>query len=175
MKNKLKIVFAVAILALALLACGESGNATSNTGSAVTPQASSTTSAAPKAFKVGDLVKLDNWQVKVNSVKTSTGGQFTSPKTGNIYLEVSVTLQNLSSETQDVSSLISFKLADSTGQSYTETVVEGAPNTPDGKVTANGKITGTLAYEVPKTMKSFSLSFTPDLTSTDQATWNLSV
>lgn len=172
MKRNILLIVAIVALALPFVACGTDTGAT---GSAVTPQTTSTTSAAPKSFKVGDTVKIGIWTVKVNSAKTNAGGDFIKPKSGNAFLVINVTVTNTDSKAQTISSALNFKLSDSTGQSYTETVVDNQKNPPDGTVAANGKSTGELAFEVPKTMHNYELQFIPDITSTDQATWTLSV
>lgn len=158
------------IISGVILACGDSAG---GAGTVVTPE--STGAPSQKTYTVGQTVALDGWEIKVNSVKESKGDDISQPKSGNIYLEVSVTLKNTSTKAQTVSSIGSFKLADSSGQSYTESIVTNAPNPPDGTVAVNAKVTGTLSYEVPSKEKQFTLSFSPDLLSNDQATWSLSV
>ncbi len=177
MKKLFFLALALVALAIPFLACGSTASG-SDTGTAVTPNATSansTPTSAPKTFKVGDTVKIGDWTVKVNKVTTSKGGEFSTPKSGNIFLIVNVTATNMKSSAQSISSALNFKLADSTGQSYTETVVDNQKNPPDGTVNANSKVTGEIAYEVPKSEHNFTLAFQPDITSTDQATWNISI
>lgn len=168
MKRFWKLLLPIAIIICGALACGNSTDA----GTIATPLPSSV---APQTYKIGQLVALSGWDITVNSAKKSTGDDISKPKEGDIYLEISVTLQNTTTTTQSVSSLISFKLADSTGQSYSETIVTSAPNPPDGSVSPNQKTKGTLSYEVPKSEKTFTLSFSPDLTATTQSNWELTV
>lgn len=127
-----------------------------------------------QTFKVGDVVTVGtDWQVTVNSVKTSAGGNFDALKTGDTFLEISVTMKNISAQEQEASSLIFWSLKDSVGQHYDEAVVTDAPSTPDGKVAARDKLTGTLSYQVPLTQKQFELSFAPDPVSSGQTIWKL--
>lgn len=163
------IVAIVVVIAIVVIVTAANGK-THNTG------VSNNTTNSNRTFKVGDVVTVGtDWQVTVNSVKTSAGGDFNEPKTGDTFLEVSVTLKNISSQAQEASSLLFWSLKDSTGQQYDESVVTDAPNTPDGKVAAGDKLTGTLSYEVPltQTQKQFELSFAPDPTSTGQTIWKL--
>lgn len=156
------IVVVIAIVIAVTAANGKANNSRTNTTS------------SNQTFKVGDVVTVGtDWQVTVNSVKTSTGGDFDQPKTGDTFLEISVTMKNISAQEQDASSLIFWSLKDSTGQQYDEAVVTDAPSTPDGKVAAGDKLTGTLSYQVPLTQKQFELSFAPDPISTGQTIWKL--
>lgn len=161
------VVALVVVITMVVVVAAANGK-THNTG------ASNNTTNSNRTFKVGDVVTVGtDWQATVNSVKTSAGGDFNEPKTGDTFLEVSVTLKNISSQEQEASSLLFWSLKDSTGQQYDEAVVTDAPSTPDGKVAAEDKLTGTLSYEVPLTQKQFELSFAPDPISTGQTIWKL--
>ena len=126
-------------------------------------------------FAVGQVVKVgDTWDVSVNSVKTSKGDQFSVPKSGNTYLIIDLTMKNISAQEQDVSSLISFNLQDSTGLKYTETLTTMSDiHPPDGKVEAGAPLRGQLVYEVPISMKDYTLSFQADITSSGQTIWDI--
>lgn len=91
----------------------------------------------PSHFKVGQTVKVgDTWLVTVRSVKTSSGDQFDQPHAGHTFLLIDISLKNMSSSEQLVSSAANFTLRDSSGQEITETVTTFAPHPPDGKVEA---------------------------------------
>lgn len=161
----------VAIAAAVMLACG-SGTA-ANSGS--TTNGSTSASSSSKHFKAGDQVKVGNtYVVTVNSAKISQGDDVFQPKSGNTFLIVDVSLKNVSSQEQNVSSLLMFTLKDATGQQYNETVTDGA-TPPDGKVEAGDTLRGQLSYEVPQAQHSFTLAFQADITSSGQTIWDLSV
>lgn len=165
-KSPLAIVAVLGLSIMALLACGESSAAVATNGGG------NSSSASSQHFKAGQQVKFGDFVVTVNSVKTSTGDELTTPKAGNIILVVDVTIKNTSSKSQDVSSALDFTLQDATGQKYDETIISnGTP--PDGSVPAGGLLRGQLAYEVPKAQHKFTFSFQPDITSSDQAIWDL--
>ncbi len=86
-----------------------------------------------------------------------------------------VTMKNLSSQEQDVSSLAQWTLQDATGQKYDGTLDTDAGASLDGKVEAGSLLKGSLAYEVPKTMKSYTLAFEADLASAGETIWDISV
>jgi hypothetical protein len=165
----------IVISMFAFVACG--GSSSSNTGTAVTPTSTSAASTAPSTqhFKVGQTVKVgDTWEVTINSAKTSEGEQFLTPPAGHHYLIVDVTLKNISSQEQNVSSALNFTLQDSTGQKYTETILPGK-TPPDGKVEANSPLRGQLSYEVPTDQKAFTLAFEANIISGGQTNWDIHV
>ncbi|HEY7127687.1 MAG TPA: DUF4352 domain-containing protein [Ktedonobacterales bacterium] len=173
-RKRLIITFSVSFFVLIfILACGGTDTGGGNTGSVATGTVAAPTQASH--FKVGDQVKIgSDWLVIVNSVKTSKGSSFSPPQQGNTYLVVDVTVKNLGSQKQTVSSLLSFTLKDSTGQKYDEAITSGVGTPPDGDLTAGDQLKGQLVYEVPATQKQFTLAFNPDLTS-DPSIWDLSL
>lgn len=168
----LRTLGVMAAAAMVFLACGTSSTANSGT---TTGGSGGTSTSAPKHFKVGDQVKVGStYVVTVNSVKTSAGDDISKPKAGNTFLVVDVTLKNVSSAEQNVSSLLSFDLKDGTGQKYTETIVTGA-TPPDGKIEPGDQLRGQLPYEVPASQHAFAFSFQADITSSGQTIWDLSI
>jgi hypothetical protein len=165
---------ALCIVVGALIACGGSDNTGTKAG---TNEGASTKAAAPaQHFKVGDPVKVGNdWSVTVNSVKADTGGQYSSLKSGDVYLLVDVSMTNISNQEQTTSSIIDWTLKGTDGQKYDSSFFSGAPSAPDGKIEAGSPAKGTLSYEVPSSVKSFQLSFAPSILSGGQTIWDLSV
>lgn len=163
----------VLVAAVVFLACG--GSDAANAGTQVNSNTGGgQTSTTAKHFKAGDQVKVgDTYVVTVNSVKTSEGDDVFQPKSGNVFLIVDVTVKNVSSKEQDLSSILQFTLKDATGQKYDETIVSNA-TAPDGKVEAGDQVRGQLAYEVPAAQKSFTLAFEADIISGGQTIWDLS-
>ena len=164
----------VLIVAIVVISASHGGQASTNTTTG-SQGGQSAQSAGPKAYAVGQSAMLDGWTVTVNSAKTVQGGQYDSLKAGDVFLELDVSARNETGASQEFSSLISFKLKDATGQSYNETVSSAAPTSPDGNVANGTPIRGTLTYEVPASLKAFTLDFTPGFTSTDTVTWNIAI
>jgi Domain of unknown function (DUF4352) len=116
----------------------------------------------------------DTWVVTINSVKTNPGSDFTKPKSGNTFVIVDVTVKNISSSNQTVSSLLMFNLKDATGQQYNEAITDFT-KAPDGTVTPNSLLRGQLVYEVPSTDHTFTFSYQSDLTGSDITVWNVNI
>ena len=168
---KLAIIGMAALLVL--LACGESANVgTTVAGGGKT----SASTAVPKAsaFKLGDIVKVGDWQVTLNSVKSSAGGDFDTPKSGNVYLIVDATFQNISAKAQTLSTLLQVNLKDSTGQKYDTTIASSVvTSSPDGDVNAGDMVRGQIVWEVPTAMKQFVFAFKSDVFSSGYSIWNI--
>ena len=164
------------VLALVIMACGGSS---ANAGTSVGTSGNSTTttgsSSSNKHFKVGDQVKVgDTFIVTVNSFKTNPGDEFFKPKSGNKFVVVDVSLKNVSSDEQNISSLLQFTLKDATGQKYTETIISNV-TPPDGKLAAGDIIKGQIPYEVPTAQHDFTFAFEADIISGGQTIWDLHV
>lgn len=132
--------------------------------SASTPVGQPTAIPTPtSAHKIGDTVSIDGWQMTVEGLKSSQGGEFDSLQPGDTFLEIDVSLLNQTGQAQGMESFAAFTLKDSaTGQQYEQTFVSDAPARPDGRVPAGGKLRGTLAYEVPQAVHSFELDVSPN-------------
>ncbi len=126
-------------------------------------------------YKVGKTAQVSSWSMTVNSAKTSYGGPYDSLKPGNIFLVVDVTVKNGTGSSQNVSSALNFKLNDSTGQAYDETYMTGAKAPDDTALRDGAKLRGQLVYEVPKSMKQFTFTYQPDISASDQATWDINL
>jgi hypothetical protein len=163
------------IIVGALLACGESNTGTkSNSTNATSGQ--DKPAAPAQHFKVGETVKVgDVWQVVINSVKTDDGGQYSALKSGNVYLIADISLNNLSDKEQNTSSIMNWTLQGPDGQKYSQSIDPNAGASLDGKVAAGSPLKGVIAFEVPASVHSYELHFSPDIVSAGQTTWDLSV
>lgn len=173
----LPLLSLLGILALVIMACGSSS---ANTGTSVgnnsaTPTATSGGSGGSNHFKVGDQVKVGStYIVTVNSFKTNPGDDIFKPKSGNIFVVVDTTFKNVSSQEQDLSTLLLCGLKDSTGQKYTETIISGV-TPPDGKLAAGDVVKGQIVYEVPTSQHNFTFTFQENFTSDALTLWDLHV
>jgi hypothetical protein len=153
---------------------------TTNTGTAPNGNTPAATQGQPQGsqhFKVGEQVQVDDtWQVTVQSAKTSNGSGFYKPqKSGDVFLIFIVSMKNISSQEQTVSSLVQWSVQDSTGQKYSPTLDPDAGASLDGKVEAGSPLKGSLVYEIPKSVHQLTLAFEADITSPGQTIWDTHV
>lgn len=157
----------VGVAVVATVASGSSNTATSGESGDASAAAS-----APTTFKVGEPVTLGDDTLVVNSVQIPypSTNELSQPAAGNQFVAADVSVTNNGSDPSTVSSLVCFTLRDSTGQSFNQTIVAGAPPAPDGAVAPGQSIRGTLTYEVPTTATGLSLIYQCDPLSTGSAT-----
>jgi beta-lactamase regulating signal transducer with metallopeptidase domain len=123
----------------------------------------SSSSAISQHLKLGEQANVGNvWSVVVRDAHISPGTSIWKPQAGNAFLLINVSLKNVSSQQQELSSGAQFSLKDSSGTSYSGTYV--APSSPpevayNGRINAGTTADGVLTYEVPATLHSFTLSF----------------
>jgi len=142
---------------------------------AAKPSASSAAPAAapkpsgPTTFKVGDVIKDGDLQVTVTKVQApfQSTNEFEKPANGQ-YLVASVSMENTGAKPATVSSMLSFELRDTDGQTYNETIVSSAPKPPDGTIAPGDKLAGGLTFDVP-TGKAYRLYFKDNVFSSGQA------
>jgi hypothetical protein len=188
-KSKLLLIIGVIVL-LVLFACvgtvalashGSSPNDSTTTNSSTlnsnpTSGTTSTTVPTNKHYNQTDAVQVGNiFDIEIVSVKTSTGSQIFQPKTGDVYIVFLIKMKNISSQEQAVSSLLSFTLLDTNGQKYNETIDPDAGATLDGKIEPGSLLQGSVVYEVPSSVKNFTLAFEAVLILPGQVIWNINV
>ncbi|GAW28948.1 DUF4352 domain-containing protein [Carboxydocella sp. ULO1] len=127
----------------------------------------------PKYFKVGEKVKMGDLAITVNSVKKSNGTQLFKPESGNIFIIIDAAIENLGNESAALSSLMMFKLADSEGYSYNQTILDNVKGSLDGEVGPGRKMRGEIVYEVPKKAQGLEFIFEPNLLGFGQAIFKL--
>jgi len=134
------------------------GGAAGNKNDTATKTGSNDNSASEKRaeekteFKVGETATFDNKSITVTDVQRNydTGNQFAQPESGKEFVIITVNITNNSDKTLDYNTY-EFKMQDSNGVQQSEAITalsEGKLNS--GSLAAGGKVTGKLAYEVPK-------------------------
>lgn len=189
-KKRRGLLIGVIAVAVVLFACIGASYAASRGASVVTTTTTSskvgnTTGTTPTViptqatnYKVGDVVKVgDAWDVTLNSAKTSQGSSYVIPKAGKTFLILDMSMKNLSSKTQTISSILLFTLRDNDGTQYNITIYPDAGSQIDGTVDAGQPAKGVMVYEVPSSVKAFHLKFSSNAidTTAPSATWNLTV
>lgn len=127
---------------------------------------------------VGQAVQAGStWIVTITHTQTTTASDF-PPTAGNTYLEITLTVKNVSATAEPISSLLEFSLADTGGGKYDESFTDtNVRQTPDGTISPGQTLNAKLAYEVPQTKHSFVLSFEYGLVEGSNAsvTWQITV
>lgn len=169
------IVSLIVILGVVIAMAGSGGKSseTSQPKQTVTAQAKKPGMPQPT---VGIPYEQGDWTVTVNAPSIGQPTDFAQPKAGDQFVVIPVTLKNNTGQTQTASSLLYWSLVGTDGVHYTQSfLLSGDKPAPDGKVANGQTISGDLVYEVPASMHSFELQFTPDQFSQGLWQWSLKI
>jgi len=122
-----------------------------------------------KTFSVGEQVKLGDYILTVNSVKSCVSeNEFMQPKTGNKFIVADISQENAGSIARDYN-LWYFTLQDNKDYSYQTALA--ACKEPDfgfGTLQPRMKTRGYITFEIPEENQPIKLIFTPDWWKTEQ-------
>ena len=128
-----------------------------------------------ETFKIGTTLKISDIKFCLNSARWSNGDDYQKPTPGYIWLLLDCTVQNVSSKSEIVSSMLQFKLFDKEGYSQTQSylayfVIKGSL---DGELSPNQIMRGEIAYEVEINQSYWELAFKPNLFDTGQVIYSI--
>lgn len=154
---------------------GDANASAELTAEAMTPTTPPAPTQPPAATGIGATQSSGPWAITINSVSTSQGDQYDTPKAGDTYLLVNFTGKNTGSSNLDMSPIY-FTLRDEQGNSYDIAYIT-VPHDPRGTVVAGQQIRGDLSYEVPQAIHQFILQFDSptDFDNSQVVQWYLSV
>ena len=165
-----KILIGIGVIFVVLIIIGMASGGSKSEPTKVSDNNTSNTQVKeqPKEYKTGDVVKLGDRQFTVNSVKRQKSIGYSTAKSGKEYAVVNVTIQNKGKDEVSFNTF-DFKIQDVNGaqtsadaSSYS---LEDSLNS--GTLAPNGKITGSLAFEVPEGTDA-KLLFQPSFWSNDR-------
>ena len=116
---------------------------------------------SPKIYNIGDEIKVDDYKIVVNGIRTATADSsgLLKASEGNEYFLVNVTLENTSDKDKHVSSIMMFKVVDQNGKSYDQSIFTDAEGQLDGTIAPTRKMTGEYCVEVPQGTTGLELEF----------------
>lgn len=144
-------VFVILAIIVSAASGGSENETASNTGSSSSSSLSSKQEEKTD-FKVGETATFDDKSITVTNIERNydTGNPYLKPESGKEFVVVTVDIANNGSSTLDYST-IEFKMQDSNGVQQNEAITalsQGKLNS--GSLAKGGKVSGKLAYEVPK-------------------------
>lgn len=122
-------------------------------------------------FSLNETAVFDNIKVTATETKESNGTEFFKPESGNIFVGVKFTIENISSEDQSISSLLLFDAyCDGVKCDYSfkanSVINEGSL---DGTLSPGKKMIGYYAIEASKDWKQISFEVKSDWMSNSKA------
>lgn len=126
----------------------------------------------PEFFGIGQTVETKKIKAIITEMTKSTGSDFNKPEEGKEFVLLHMTIENISDEELNISSMLSFDayVDDETINESLSAQME-ANKTMDGTIAAGKRLTGVLGYEVPKDWGEMEIHFEPDVWADIKIRW----
>jgi hypothetical protein len=179
--KKKRFIIPVGLIVLFIIIGVASGGSSSPAGAPALSGSGSVGSASDtKTYKIGDTVRVGEFQYIVNKVSTSTGlgdvADGIGAKPNGIFYVVNVTVKNLDNTASTVDDTL-FKLKDGSNEysASTEGDIYGNQNNNFflQQLNPNVSLTGNVVFDMPKDAKGFSLDVSGGMTKGGNATIGL--
>ena len=112
-------------------------------------------------YQLNETAVFKNIKVTATEIKESNGSEFFGPDDGNIFVGVKFVIENISDESQSISSLLLFEpYADDVKCEYSitaNTASDFGSGTLDGEIAAGKRMEGWYAVEVPSSWSKIEL------------------
>ena len=87
-----------------------------------------------QVFNIGDTIKAGKGEFTVNGIREYYGSEFLKPKDGKMYYVVDISVENISQDSLNLSSIMMFKLFDSESYSHDVSIVTDLKGSLDAQV-----------------------------------------
>lgn len=139
--------------------------------------AAETTQASEETFALNETAVFSTLKITANEIKTSKGNDYNKPESGNIFVGVKFTIENISNEDQTISSILLFDCyADDV---KTDLSIMGSlvfdNGTLDGTLSSGKKMVGYYAIEVPSDTSKIDFEVKSSWLSSSKAKFTLTV
>ncbi len=129
---------------------------------------------ASEIFSIGETIAMGELEFTVNSARWDHGDQFMGPDSGEKWLAIDVTIENLSDESTVVSSIGMFDLVDSEGYSKDMEIFAETKGSLDGELGAGRRMRGEIAFNVEEGQEEWEFIFSPNFFGFGQAIFSIS-
>ncbi len=169
MKKIAILVLAVVICAM-FAACADHQVPVKKTGPAASASSSSA-SGTENTFGLNDAAVFNDLKFTAVELKESQGTQFTKPDAGKTFVGVKFEIENISNESQNISSILLFSVyADDVKCEYSMSAqLSFDEGTLDGEIAPSKKAIGWYAVEVPEKWEKLEFDVSPKLFSNSSA------
>jgi uncharacterized protein DUF4352 len=116
--------------------------------------------------QLGETISAGDLKLTVNAVDTPKGDQLSTPKAGNRFVAVDLTIENTGQQAAHLSTLAQMSLKDRAGWKYSldllATTAAGG-STPEGELAPGEKLRGKVGFQVPKAATGLLFVFDADV------------
>ncbi len=167
--KRILLFFLLATLCFSLVSCTLDEAPTKERTEADTEQ--TVAESKVETFGLNDTAAFKNLKFTAMTIEENTGEDFFQPEVGNVFVGIKFTIENISNENQNVSTLMLFEgYCDDIKCSYSISAAcvfdEG---TLDGEIAPGKKLVGWYALEVPENWASIELDVASDRLSNKSA------
>lgn len=174
---RLLLLLLIVSVTLICSACSDNAPEKEN-ASAFSAEAQTDSSDKPEVFTTGDTAVFDTLKITANELKEVKSDQngFSSAAEGKIFTGINFTAENISGESQTVSSLMLFEAyVDGTKCDFSFSAATAFPEgTIDGEVAPGKKITGWYTLELPENWTKLELHIAGSWLSEERAVFTFS-
>lgn len=129
-------------------------------------------------YDLGETAELDGASATLVNVMESKGGSENAPDDGNVFVICEFEIENISSESLQVSTLMCFSMfCDNTSYSLSlealAAAMSGGKFQADMYLEPGEKKSGVVGYEVPADWKELKITYTPELWGVSRATFGV--
>lgn len=128
----------------------------------------------PEFFKIGETAVTKKVKATITEMEKSEGDEFNKPADGHEFVLLHMTIENISNQEINVSSILSFDAYvddNAINENFGAQISKEGANTMDGTIAAGKKLTGVLAYEVPQGWKKLEIHYKPNELSDTTIKW----
>lgn len=170
MKKLLTILFALCIV-ISITACDINDNAPQKETNIDSTSDVASQETEDKNFGLNETAVFKNLKVTATKLEESNGKDYFYAESGKVYVGVNFEIENISNETQSISSLLLFDAyADDIKCEYSLSAnIAFGDGTLDGEIAPGKKLVGWYAVEVPQEWKQLELEVKPEWLSDSKA------
>lgn len=183
-KKKRFIIPLVFVALMVIIAAASSGGDKSEkvgtVGDVPRSEGSDTTAAGAgqssgSAFKVGEVVRKGSLEATaLSSGPFTSTNQFSKPAAGKQFYAVELQVKNTGTKPATLSSLLQFKIRDSTNAQYDVAFTAGKdPKFPEGELTGGTTNRGFVTFEIPTGATGLQFVFDANVFGGGRVTWTL--
>ncbi len=131
-----------------------------------------TSATTQNKLSINESAVFKNLKFTATEIAENSGSQFFKPAEGNVFIGIKLTIENISTQEQSVSSLMLFNAyCDDIKLDYSFSASSTFDGTLDGSIAAGKKLIGYYGIEVPSNWKTIELEVKEDWISNDSASF----
>lgn len=174
-KRILSFVLSLTVMVIAFAGCFDSDKPKKETNSGGSTQSKESAVSEPEemTFAIGETAVFDDVKITATEFKESKGKEYFEPAEGKVFLGVKFTIENVSEEDVNISSLVQFSgYADDISLEYSISAsMAFEDGSLDGTIAKGKKLIGWYSAEVPKDWKQLQIDFKPEIFSNTKASF----